>query len=726
MNTQNKTKVKKFGKKTGKLGTGVGRPPIKAKNKKKKIEKDKLTLVVDKRESPVNQAIPDTNVLSTIAIVATMDPFARATWSCSFISRLAVLNTTMLDKIYYVYQAMDADFVATTQNETPVLFNRLAVVNTLFELITAKTINTPKLNVSYVFDGTTLSGAPSPTILIRGQNFFMYNPGADDGVSLSAMVVPPAVALPVAITNYNSALPKLVGNTPKKMLTQQKNEEGSKVFSKNASGYAQRAPYCNSYGSSEAGGYSSAELEVYSQGMSTLSTFVLLPSPVLRTALNLQFASLDTCATFGLPYLEGFKMLDYSTKLAPIVKYIDLTQLWTLYAEWLAETLRKAYTDVQNQTYVTAFVTTNSIPLTYAIIAFRQTVLRYFASSQAVTQFQGYSWVSGGEFEACRVGTNTVSRINVPLELPILLAENMRALAPHRYCTDGPKSERACRWYIPCIGLYNTTYWDNPTILLGDNNYSLFDPAVPSEAIGVNYVDGSSTATVCLDFNSQVINSAIFNINQVLGWADTYSGGVSFPQGSSPFNALAFTRYDEFSDVALNDEYFEKKPKWSKNPFLERLKVDYDSKKLSCDKQKTKSSKKFEYNLKNGIMNYFPRAYSSSMILTKEMMSVVQTLVIPSIVCYEEGVNLLVTQEGFQTAFSEGQSVAVNEPAGNNPDVLGTILAVLANTGKALAPGLAAKATPEVARIMEILQGTNGGSFLKAALSGVMAFASAL
>jgi len=695
---------------------------IKGKKKNRGVSKKRVVQYI-----PEMKAVPASNVVSTIEISSIMCPDARLTWSCALISRLATLDTTNLAQIYYVYQIMDTDFISVLKNSTPVIFSRVAFVNTLFELIKAKTVNTPRMNVSYQFNSTLLSGAPSPALDIRNYFFYMFNPGVDSGMSLSIMTVPPVVTDDVALLSYNSALPKWTPNIPKRMLMQEEIDNRSLIFEKDASGYAQRAGYVKTQGSCPSGGYSSAESEVYCGALSTLSVFVELPEdvpndPLLRTALNFNFASGDTTCAFGYPFLDGFKMLDYSTRLPPIIKYIDFSQLWTVYVQWFGEVLRKGAAGPGGKDVEVLAWLTNPVPLVYAIIAFRQSVLKYLATAQACTQFQTYESFTNDYFEPLRVGTNTASRLAIPLDMPVLLVENIRALAPKRYCADGNRSEKRCRWYLPCVGLKSNSQFLNPLVTINDVQYNTFDPVNPAGEAGINFIDGSGPNNV-FDFNSTVIGASAQQMNLITVSINSAVCGDTGPlEGTSSFNLLAFTRYDEVNNVSYTDETFASMPKWMLNG-NHSLYKDYSAKKAEFERTRTKSSKNlFSYKVGAGVTALVPRSYSSSVVITKEIMDIMETLVIPSVECYNDATTPIVSQQGFQTAFSETQSYEVNQPTEGQPGGLISVGAMLSNLGISLAPGVAAHPSLEVSRAMTTLQETDRGSFLLAALAGVTEF----
>lgn len=670
---------------------------------------------------PDFKAIPSSNVVSTIEIVETMCPYARATWSLALISRLAVLDTKNLDTIYYVYQAMDADFVNAVKNTTPILTSRPAFVNSLLELVRAKTTNTPRLKISYSFNGATFSGAPSPVVDVDGYKYYMLNSGLDGGANLPVMVTPLAVPLEQAIAIYNSALSALVGNTPKKMLQQQSIDERSRVFENDASAYASRSVYTGTSGSCPSGGYASAELEVYAKALSTLSVFVELPATPTRVAHELAFASGDTTTAFGMPYLEQFTMLDYSTRLPPIIKYIDFSECWQLYSQWFAECIRKGW-DVEAMKPTIEAYLANPVPLQYAIIALRQTLMKYFHVPQSCTQFQSYTYANTKTFHALRLGTNTVSRLAYPLNLPTLFVENMRALGPRRYCKPGFKAERHCRWYLPCFGLFPDSEFLNPSVVIEGAAVDVFGAnAVPPGEATVNYIDGSTVSNV-YNFGAACIDSAITKLNEIVVKDSQVCGTTGNLEGTNDFNLLAFTRFDEVSQASLDDAVFENVPKWAHTDTFRDLKSQYETKKKQYEATRTKSSPKFKFVLGAEITNKIPRAFTSSVVITKELQSVLENLIVPSVVSIDPAVTIQVATSGFQVAFSETQSYEVNKPTGSTPMVNSSVAAMLANLGKSLCPGTAAQPSQEVARLLKILQESGKGGFLDAALSGIMTF----
>jgi hypothetical protein len=665
-----------------------------------------------------------------IDVSVTICPSSLATWPLAIVSRAYSMNTTNPITIWGMYNAMYYDFIALASNQVDVVSTRIAYVNALIQLVRAKTVRGQLLNVNYTFNNVSPGTAPVALIQVRNFNYYMYvNEGDDPGSSLNIQIPPPVVSLPQALEQYTNNLNFLQGQSIGSMLKTQNINEASQVFARDPSAYASNSLYFAT-GSCPSGGYASAENEVYGMSMPTTSVFTELGTNLERVARYFTLSAGDATSCFGLGFIPQFAMKNYSSRLPPIIKYINFDELWTIYANWFAQILVAASNVTGNVEFVNSYLA-NPVPLSYAIIAFRQALVKYLAASQAATQFQGYTPDGVVYWEAFRVSSNTVGKPMTPLLVPVLLQENVRGFEPKVY-NYGKKTvtpERVSQTYLPCIGMFPTNDLVNPFIVDQEGNTNFVFGPIPSPEVGTSYIDGRSNVNV-YDFNSSCINSAVVALNEIVAKLNLVAGGYGPFEGSSNCNLLAFTRYDQ-----LGNSDFEVKmantPLWAQNSAFKSKVADYNRKKAEFNERKKgvkrtlsqgPSEEKFRY-LQTGITEYIPRYFSSAVPITNELKSVLTNMVIPSLLILENGQATRITQNMGQTAFSETFWFTVAQDIGNNGSngsaSIGEIMTIL---GIASAPGLAAKSNSEIARVLEGMQNLGKGGFLDALFKGVMEF----
>jgi len=440
----------------------------------------------------------------------------------------------------------------------------------------------------------------------------------------------------------------------------------------------------------------------------------------------------DACSAFGLAFIPQYSMKNYSTKLPPIIKYINFDEIWAVYANWFAEVIYKATNVIANPQDALNYLAA-PIPINYAQIAVRQSILKYLASSQAATQFQAYTTDGSTYWEAFRVGSNTVPRPAQPLNFPLLLAENIRALEPkvYNYGRQAGIAERLSQVYVPCIGMFPDNDLVNPLIDVNGEIFSVFGPPLVSES-GISLIDGTGPSSTVFDFNSSCIKFAIAAINELLGKLQQVSGPWGPLEGSSDFNLLAFTRYDQ---IGSND--FEKTmattPQWGHTVAYKNRLADYNRKKRdfegrvklarSPSRGKTDKEEKFVYTVHQGIDSYVARYYSGGVPITNDIKNVLANLVVPSLLILETGGASQINLNMGMTAFCEKHFYTVGQDSGFGNIGGATIGEVCAYIGIQQAPGTAANPEGEVSRVMEFLQKVGKGGFLDALLQGVMTFA---
>jgi len=677
-----------------------------------------------------SQFSPDGERVINISVM--ICPYSIATWCLSVISRAYTINTIDPSTIWGMYFAMYYDFVACASNKIDQVSTRLAYINALIQLVTSKTVKGQLLNVNYSFNNVSPATSPTPQIQIRNYNYYMYVAAGDDpGGSLNTQVAPASISFDQAVEFYTNNLNYLQGQSQGAMLMVQKISEASMVFARDPSAYASNSLYFAT-GSCPSGGYASAENEVYGMSMPTTSVFTELGTNLERVARYFTLSAGDACSCFGLGFIPQFSMKNYSSKLPPIIKYINFDELWDIYANWIGQTLVAASNVTGNQQIVLDYLAA-PVPLHYAIYAFRQALLKYLAASQAATQFQGYTPDGSNYWEALRVSSNTVAKPTTQLYVPYFLQENVRAFEPKVY-NYGKKTvtpERISQTYLPCIGTFPLNVLDNPFVTLQDGSAHFVFGPIPSAEVGINIIDGRNGSGVVFDFNSAIVNSSVVALNQLIVSLNLVCGGYGPFEGSSDCNLLAFTRYDQSGSTDF-EATIERTPVWARTAQFKTRMADYNLKKAEYEESRRSvkrtmsqgpDTSRFVYKLKAGIDNYYPRFYSSAVPITNELKSVLVNMVVPSLLILENGTTTNITQNMGQTAFSETFWFTVSQDVGSTGSIgactIGELCTIL---GMASAPGLAAKPNSEIARVLEQMQNMGKGGFLDALFKGVMEF----
>jgi len=659
---------------------------------------------------------------SVVPITVQICPMSIQTYDLALVSYAYQKATTEFDMVYGFHSIMNADMRQLASNGVDVVSSRPRYLNTLMQLWKAKTVQYLGMTYRYNFTNIDIAPAVSPLVSVRNKKFAMYIAGVDNSNLLCIQNPPSNYTLTTGLAAYTNVLSIVTNQSQNKNLQAQSVAEASSVFEKDPSIYASRSPYAGTEGGCPSGGFASSENECYGGALPILSVGPELSQNTDRAAHELAFSSGDATSAFGYGLLPWFRMLHYSTRYAPIIKYIEYGELWTVWSSWFAECIAKSLDGPGSQ--AAAAYLANPIPFLYAKIAFRQTLMTYFNVSQACVQFQTYQAENTIRFEGFLVGSNSVGRLTNTLFCPAVLQENIRMLECKLYQVAGvDKAEKFSQLFVPCIGTILGSEYNNPYVQYGEDSVPVFGPLPPNEA-DVGLVDGVVN-NIVYDFNSVVIQNAVAVANETISNLSVVCGPFGLIAGSCNATLLTYTRYLQYGNSDFKSDVVV--PVWAQTSTYKNLIAEAERKKKAKESEKklsrTNSKKTVETReVGDGLEAYYTRGFSAYNKIYNEDMTLFNSFVIPSVVSYINNQTVATNQPCMQTIFSEPNSLTVSKNVGNSNLGSQSMMEMLTTLGKSLAPGVAANANSEAARVVSDVQKNNEGGFFQGLLAGLDAF----
>jgi len=433
-----------------------------------------------------------------------------------------------------------------------------------------------------------------------------------------------------------------------------------------------------------------------------------------RVARKYNLASGDTTCALGLAFIPGMTMSVYNTKYPIQYCFIDLDEVVIWLQAWYGALVSQNAT-IGNGSF--SEKTSAYTPFTYSPqlfrIAVRQTVLGFFATSQAMGQFMTYSEDSQG-FEPFRVGLNCVGSNRMQMTMPLILIENIRMLLP-KFLTiptnyQNPKNQLVS---IPVWGIYkaNETTPYNLNIPLWDGSalvyQNLFLGANTNDPSPIDGVD--NIGNIC-NLNSGNISDFIIEWNVRVDLLKSASLPCAFLGGNSSGNLLLYTRFANYHEIDVNLDKIspfmrENIPK----QYIKRTKVT-----RVISKGKTVEEEVLEYIPQDGtLFNQFNLAFSSLPGITESAKFLTNYLIYPSMVIERDTPP---TQRQARVALV--QSHLLSQEQATYP-IVSSRGNKLTELGRLCAPGLAASDSDELSQVLMQFSKENEGGFIGSLLGSL-------
>jgi len=716
------SKGKKGRGQKGKQGNNIKTKVPKAMPKAQKRKVNPQSLLDDK--SNFKSIVPPIRVANAeipqIQIVCVMDSTSQSAFPLAIISQIASKVASIDSMVYGTYAAMINDQIQVMAGAKDALEQRLTYVNDLFGSMRPKIIKTKFSSYAYKWEAPPISFPPPNILTVRGFNYYFAQPtGADTNANVPQIwsLIPTGISIDEANANYGQLIGNAAGKTDARNLI----APVPTPYERDISIFAQSAVYWGGGAGPAGGPFVSVEAELPFR-IGVLAGFFcnFNATPPSRVSNFLKRAAGDSCAAFGYPFIPGFLRKHYRTINQPRFKFIDFAEIFTVMVNWLASAITKSI-QLGNKSFVLG-TTFTPIPMGAFIVALRQSVMTMFSDSQIVGQFQTYDTFGG--FEPFRLGTNCVPRLDKTLIAPTYLVENLRMLLPQVFENVGEKyhNSRNCILYIPVIGLpTNFDVWTGASYMNADGSTQNLFVLDGTEAISL--IDGNLGGDI-INLNSQYYQAAIAVWNNWATLVEDTSGTISEFEGSPPkFSLLTLTRY--INDINFGREKDAQAgskapingwPTWCPLPRgIERKEVKRQTSKKDLKPE-------FEYVYSNGnehLANEIDVSISSVTSLSKEIMGIVPTLILPKIRAYAAGGDINGSSiSKFQSSYSEHYLYRETTSTDTtlSPNNRQTWLV---ETAQMMAPGVAKDGASEIERNLIQMQKWGEGGFLNQVLGFV-------
>jgi len=650
--------------------------------------------------------------IDTTDTQATMSEDAFRSYPLGLLSIIAARMPHITDTLYSAYFAFITNLFNIVTGELPLIKQDLVYITMINNNLSPKTISSKYGNKKFSWTEFSSIGLPANDFICRGQNYYFYKPVPVDPVGSPQTCVPM-----IADTISNSVqayIDLLAFVTQKKNLLNIADVASVKTSNTDVSTFAASSVYVGA-GSTTAGGlYSSAELELPGTSIPVLSQFCMFPQPT-RVSAFLKNSSGDACMAGSLAFNKPIYMNHYKTVHPVRIKTLDFAEIFSIVSVWMAQAIQ--------QVLVMGAEASNfpQIAMGAFIGALRQTLLNYFLTAQAGTQFLTYD-PNGVLFEPFRMGANCVPKIGPGLMLPLPLIEQLRYLAPVVYenFNETNHNSKNAIIYLPCWGLSTmSTAFINQQYLVGPVPTNLFSTADGYEAI--NWIDGTMGNNV-YNLNSQYFMGAITTWNGMVTRVAPTGGYVGILNGSAPCSTLPLTRIYNLTE-APTFAHLQKYPNWMDLPQgFTRRKIERQT-----SKGKTlKNEKEEEFEIvkigDSGGDSILSRKVLTRVLsftpISEELANIVQYIVLPSIITQDEGLDdegldynklMIMYREPHYIAMQTDNDVESSaQTAGSISQRLGALMA----------PGEAKPTYQEFDRVTAYLSEVGKGGFLAEILGG--------
>jgi len=642
-------------------------------------------------------------VSSTIVIETAIDQDAFSFIPVGLVS--LALNRGY-DTPYLFYLGIYQDISNIAQGGPGTATNRLRYMNDIFNALAPKSIPFRTTGtVGYKFTNFPTIDPSSFLSMDGGLFYYMYE---DAGTMLGVWRQQTAPAGPSSSTiadGYASAITLLSAKV--KHLELLRNVSLSPRYERDASAYARSLNYYGQ-GSTDVGGpANSLELEVpFSSKL--LGTVQKFDTTAPRSSRFLTYSSGDSISNWGIGALPSFYTSYYNGAVAPIFKFLDLTEV--------VHALLTALTSAMNL-YISA---TPSLSLdqlaeiigglgctyTQFFIWLRQQILYMFNDSQAIGQGITPATSPLG-FRPFIVSSNTYGKLPATIALiPQVLNENLRCLkmAIRPYDTKQFNNSNNHITHIPVWGTFGGFVPVNYEVIVDGTPFPLFLPE-SSDPFTPNIFDGTSGGNV-VDFNgSGIINDIGVNWNDTQRLLTNMYMGLTSMGGDArngPF--LQYTRYCSFVVVSRDITDMKRVPKHWKPYIKEEEEVISTGGVLQKKNSKASvKSKRLIYSPPNSsIFTEFTVGYSGMVPISPTLKENFGNLIIPVI----ESVNSLPSITQVQTSTQEPYVLSLTGPGQLVSSRSEEILASTFNYVKG-----AAGDKSELSKFIEKLSENNEGGF---------------
>jgi hypothetical protein len=524
----------------------------KAKKRQQKRNKaEKPVLVQEAAPAPVISDVKALVLAEGVRVNIELDtPIDQNSFEFLPVGLVSLAMVRSLDEPYLFYLGNYNDIYDIATGGTGTATNRLRFQNDLYMALAPKTI--PFRNdgiVAYKFTKMATTTPPPVLNLDGGLFYYMYEDAGGTFLGVWRRQQPPSG--PINEQTINDAYLKAENLLSDKVkhLQLQRNVGLSKRYAKDASAFARMLSY---YGQGAGIGSpnSSIELEVpfSSRLLGTLQPF---DPTIPRSSRYLAYTSGDSISNWSLGALPEFPTSFYNGALAPIYKFLDLTEVVHALLSMYISAIQSFVSSTPNLTTEEITRITSGFGCTYTqfFIMVRQQVLYMFRDSQCVGQGLTFSRLNTG-FRPFICGSNTYPRTPITiLTIPAVLNENLRCLkmAIRPYVTKQFSSNKNHITHIPVWGTfggfvplqYQMTI-DGVAINLFQNENS--DPNTPS------VFDGTSGGTA-VDFNTTPVIATIAQVwnEDMIMLKNQISHPVSMGGDAKSGPFLQFTRYCAFN-----------------------------------------------------------------------------------------------------------------------------------------------------------------------------------